>query len=194
MEVGGTEALLRMSTREGGSLTHGREPITAPHCAVRGAMKATLKGRTSVSRPENTPPETEPMYSRYILRRTRAGNPITIRARTKTAEFYGWDKHFEKYVPGYYLDPNTGTQYISTPELGGGKAQAGYSIQISRTASRHKGLATYCNYFRISGEATIADLATVAAKTDVDWNWMETPSGERRSREKWLAIHEAWTQ
>ena len=134
------------------------------------------------------------MYSRYILRRTRAGNPITIRARTATADFYGWSNHFEKYTPDVWTDPNTGTRYITNTRLGKESKQAGFSILISRSSSRSKGLATYCNYFRISGEATIADLATVAAKTDVDWNWMETPSGERRSREKWLSLHEAWTQ
>ena len=134
------------------------------------------------------------MYSRYILRRTRAGNPIAIRARTKTADFYGWSNHFEKYIPDSWTDPNTGTQYITNTRLGKESKQAGFSILISRTSRRDKGLATYCNYFRISGEATIADLATVAAKTDVDWNWMETPSGERRSREKWLSLHDAWTR
>lgn len=133
------------------------------------------------------------MYSRYLLRRTRQNTPITIRCRTKTAEFYGWDKHFEKYVSDAWTDPNTGTQYLTSPPLGKSSKQAGVSILISRSSSKNKGLATYCNYFRISSDATIADLAKVAKFTDVDWNWMETPSGERRSREKWLSIHETWT-
>ena len=134
------------------------------------------------------------MYSRYLIRRTRAGNPISIRARTKTAEFYGWDKHFEKYIPGHYVDPETGTRYLRQAALGKDIKQAGYSLCISRSASKNGNPATYCNYFRITGEATIADIAKVAAHTDVEWNWLETPSGERRSREKWLSIHETWTQ
>ena len=45
-----------------------------------------------------------------------------------------------------------------------------------------------------TGEATIPDIAQIAAKTEVEWNWLETPSGHRRSREQWLSIHETWTQ
>ena len=65
---------------------------------------------------------------------------------------------------------------------------------ISRSASKQGRKSTYSNQFRISRDATIPDLAKVAKFTDVDWNWMETPAGERRSREKWLALHDAWTQ
>ena len=133
------------------------------------------------------------MYSRYIVRRTRAGNPIAIRARTETAQFYGWDKHFEEYISEEYVDPNTGTRYLQLPVLSKSSKAAGISLCISRSASKNGNPATYCNYFRITGEATIADIAKVAANTDVEWNWLETPSGERRSREKWLAIHETWT-
>ena len=183
-----------MRSREGASLTRAGPRGEAPRSAERGSIQATLKGRTGTGALKNTPNRGDLMYSRYILRRTRAGNPICIRARTKTADFYGWSSHFEIYTPGLYTDPSTGARYVFGPELGKKKAQAGYSILISRTQSKNRGLATYCNYFRITGEATIADLAHVAAKTDIEWNWMETPSGERRSREKWLAIHEAWTK
>ena len=134
------------------------------------------------------------MYSRYLLRRTRQNTPITIRCRTKTADFYGWSNHFPIYRAGCLSAPDAGTQVLYAPHFRRGNARAGRSILISRSQSKNRGLATYCNYFRISGDATIADLAKVAKFTDVDWNWMETPSGERRSREKWLSLHDAWTQ
>ena len=131
---------------------------------------------------------------RLLIRRSKAGNPICLQARKETAEFYGWTNHFEEHVEGYSRDEATGVEYISMPSLRKGKARFGIPLQISRKASKHSHNTTYANYFRVSGEATIADIAKVAKFTDVDWNWMETPSGERRSREKWLAIHEAWTQ
>ena len=131
---------------------------------------------------------------RLLIRRAKSGNPICLQARKETAEFYGWTNHFEKHVEGYWKDEATGVEYISMPLLRKGKARFGIPLQISRKASKHSHNTTYANYFRVSGEATIADIAKVAKFTDVDWNWMETPSGERRSREKWLAIHEAWTQ
>ena len=131
---------------------------------------------------------------RLLIRRTKAGNPICLQARKETAEFYGWTNHFEKHIAGYWRDEATGVEYINQPTLTRGKARFGIPLQISRGRSKGGHSTTYANYFRVSGEATIADIAKVAKFTDVDWNWMETPSGERRSREKWLAIHEAWTQ
>ena len=132
--------------------------------------------------------------SRFLLRRTRQGGPILLQARKETAEFYGWDKHFEPYIEGYKVDPETGTQYINQPTCVKGNARSGQAIRISRTASKSGQVRTQVNHIRISKDATTADIAKVAKFTDVDWNWMETFSGERRSREKWLAIHEAWTQ
>ena len=115
-------------------------------------------------------------------------------ARKETAEFYGWDKHFEPYMEGYWVDPNTGTKFCSAPVLKKWNNRAGVAIRISRTASKSGQARTQVNHIRVSSDATQADIAKVAKFTDVDWNWMETFSGERRSREKWLAIHQAFTQ
>ena len=183
-----------MRSREGASLTRAGPRGAAPRSAERCSRNATLWGRTRAARHKNTHSRENPMYSRYLLRKTRRNTPITIRCRTATADFYGWSNHFEKYISDAWTDPNTGTQYLASPQLGTPSRQAGYSLCIARTADRQSNKATYCNYFRISSDATIADIAQVAKFTDVDWNWLETPSGERRSREKWIAIHEAWTQ
>ena len=128
-----------------------------------------------------------------LIRRTKAGNPIWLKARKETAEFYGWTKHFEPYLPGYARDEATGVEYIASPTLKRTQVRGGRSLVISRSASKSGRKATYSNQFRITSEATIPDIAKVAKFTDVDWNWMETPSGERRTREQWLSIHEAWT-
>ena len=131
--------------------------------------------------------------SRLKIRETKSGNVICLLARKETAEFYGWTNHFEKHIPGYYKDETSGVEYMNQLQLGRKKARFGRSIVISRHLSKHSRQRTYTNQFRVSGEATIADLAKIAKFTDIDWHWMETPSGERRSREKWLAIHETWT-
>ena len=142
-----------------------------------------------------TPP---PAYSmeltRLLIRRTKAGNPIVLQARKETAEFYGWTKHFERHIEGFRYDEASGVAYCNQPRLKRTRQRMGIGLTISRGSSKHSHNATYSNQFRISSEATIADIAKVAKFTDVDWHWMETPSGERRSREEWLSLHEAWTQ
>lgn len=132
--------------------------------------------------------------SRLKIRETRAGTVICLLARKETAEFYGWTNHFDEHIPGYYKDEATGVAYMNQPRLGGSKARWGRSLVISRHPSKHSTKATYANQFRVSSDATIADIAKIAKFTDVNWNWLQTPGGERRSREKWLAIHEAYTQ
>ena len=129
-----------------------------------------------------------------LIRRAKSGNAIWLKARKETAEFYGWTKHFEPWAPGQRYDEATGLEYIASPTLKRSQVRGGRSLVISRSASKSGRKATYSNQFRISGEATIPDIAKVAQFTDVDWNWMETPSGERRTREEWLSIHQAWTQ
>ena len=131
---------------------------------------------------------------RLLIRRTKSGRPICLQARKETAEFYGWTNHFPSGAPGYRKDEATGVEYCSAPTLKRSRTRFGIPLQISRKSSKHSHNKTYANYFRVSGEATIADIAKVAKFTDVDWHWMETPSGERRSREKWLAIHDLYTQ
>ena len=132
--------------------------------------------------------------TKLLIRRTKAGNPICLQARKETAEFYGWTKHFEEFRPGEIYDPATGKVTMVNPTLAKSKTRMGIPLVISRGSSKGGRPATYSNQFRISGEATIRDIAQVAKFTDVDWYWMETPSGERRSREKWLAIHDKFTE
>lgn len=132
--------------------------------------------------------------SRLKIRETKSGNVICLLARKETAEFYGWTNHFERHIPGYYRDEATGVEYMNQPQRGRSKARFGMPIVISRHVSKSARKRTYTNQFRVSGEATITDLAQIAEFTDVDWYWMETPSGERRTREKWLSIHEAHTR
>ena len=131
---------------------------------------------------------------RLLIRRTRAGNPIVLQARKETADFYGWTNNIPPHREGQWTDPETGTQYINCPTLKKWNTRMGIPLRISRTANKNGQTRTQVNHFRITGEATITDIAKVAKFTDVDWNWMETPAGERRSREKWLALHDAWTQ
>ena len=131
---------------------------------------------------------------RLIVRRTKAGSKIVLQARKETAEFYGWTNHFEEDRGAVIEDPAGGGTLMVGPVLRRSQIRGGRSIVISRSASKQGRKSTYSNQFRISRDATIPDLAKVAKFTDVDWNWMETPAGERRSREKWLALHEAWTQ
>ena len=131
---------------------------------------------------------------RYLIRRTPARKPITVTARREVAEYYGWNRHFEEFVPGEWTQEGTGIRYLTSPCLAVSKKRPGKLVQISIDPSKSGTVAGKASKFRISTGSTLFDLAQVAVATDVEWYWMTTFSGERRSREKWLAIHDAVTQ
>lgn len=129
-----------------------------------------------------------------LIRRMPNGNPIYLTTRPENAAFYGWDKHFEIYIEGEKIDPETGVRYLVDPRLKKRRASPGKRITISRTPMKSGRLAGYTNIFRISDNATTFDLAEVAKLTDCDWYWMTTDTGHKRSREEWLAVHELTIQ
>ena len=131
---------------------------------------------------------------KYLIGRTPSNQPIWVGTRQENADFYGWSESFEPYIEGYFRDPNTGHVYLKDARLKRNHAQGARPFVISRAPSKSGFVATMNNQFRVSSNARLRDLAALAYGTKVDWHWMTTPSGERRSREEWLAIHEAFTQ
>ena len=135
------------------------------------------------------------MYlTKLLIGTTRGGDPVWVQTRQENAEFYGWSDNFEPYFEGYYRDPTTGKGYIQNARLGGSIKRPGRIVCISRAPSKSSFVAGMNNQFRISTDASLRHYAALAYGTKVDWYWMTTPSGERRSRKQWLALHEAATQ
>ena len=77
------------------------------------------------------------------------------------------------------------TRYYSPKNnslLGGGR------YLICRHPSKNGTPAGFCNRFRVSTNTLAVDLAKALEKIEIDWHWVMTPSGERRSKQDWLDI------
>ena len=133
-------------------------------------------------------------YIKLLLLRPNTGPDRWLIALRTTADYYGWTKHFEVWSPkpigtsgGYTLCADPGRK-------GKMYCEGGRRHRISRDPSRRGHTPGLCNQFKVSRSCTMFDMAELAALTDVNWYWMSTPTGERLSRERWLAIHKAGTR
>ena len=133
-------------------------------------------------------------YIKLLLLRPTKGPDRWLIALRATADYYGWTEHFEVWSPkpigtsgGYTLCADPGRK-------GKMYCEGGRRHRISRDPSRRGHTPGLCNQFKVSRSCTMFDMAELASLTDVDWYWMSTPTGERLSRERWLAIHEAGTR
>lgn len=133
-------------------------------------------------------------YCKLLIRRTNDDRPIYLTALKNTASFYGWLDNFETYIAGESRDELTGTRYLKLPTLATSRRRGGRSWVICRDNSRHGFPMGKTNKFRVTTLATQRDIAEIAYRTEVDWEWMRCPSGVSRSREQWLHVRNAYLQ
>ena len=133
-------------------------------------------------------------YCSLLIRRTNDDHPIYLTALKNTAAYYGWLDNFELYLPGTYVDAISGQRYMNNPCLATSRRNGGRSWVISRSNSRHGFPMGLTNKFRVTTLATNRDIAEIAYRTEVHWQWMRSPSGVSRSRDEWLHIHQAYLQ
>ena len=133
-------------------------------------------------------------YCTLLIRRTNRDRPIYLTALKNTAAYYGWLDHFEQYVAGEGIDKMTGQRYLKLPTLATSRRNGGRQWIICRDNSRHGFPMGKTNKFRVTTLATQRDIAEIAYRTDVHWEWLRSPSGVSRSRDQWLHIHQAYLQ
>ena len=133
-------------------------------------------------------------YCKLIIRRTNSDRPIYLTALKNTAAYYGWLDQFEQYIPGLTVNKMTGQSYLTQPCLANSRRNGGRSWVICRDNSRHGFPMGKTNKFRVTTLATMRDIAEIAYRTQVDWEWMRCPSGVSRSREQWLHVHQTYLQ
>ena len=105
-----------------------------------------------------------------------------------TADYYGWTEEFPRWRPQGAVTVG-GRTYIQDPGRRGNLAlMGGTRLRICRSPKTAGMPAGFTNAFRVSTSCSVLDLAELAHFTQVDWYWMEGPSGERISRERWEAI------
>lgn len=131
---------------------------------------------------------------KLLIRRNKSDRPIYLSARKNVANYYGWLDNFESYIQGATYDKTTGNSYLKNPCLVRSTRKPGHQWVICRSKSTQGFPAGETNKFRVSTLATLRDIAEIAYRTQVDWEWMAGPTGPRRSREEWLAIHQAYLE
>ena len=127
------------------------------------------------------------VFSNLVVRRTNAGDAVSIRVVKETADYFGWSEVFEDFTKS--RKAFMGDRYNAfCPSLGKGARQGGRRHRICRDASKkgHPAGKTHC--FRIVGPWSRKDLAQLAVVAGDKFEWMEGFHGERISREDWLAL------
>ena len=133
-------------------------------------------------------------YIKLLLLRPESGPDRWLISLRTTADYYGWTKHFEPWSLKPIGTSNGYTLCADPGRRGKMYCEGGRRHRISRDPSRRGHTPGLCNQFKVSRSCTMFDMAELASLTDVDWYWMSTPTGERLSRERWLAIHKAGTR
>ena len=120
------------------------------------------------------------VFWRGVIRRTNAGWPIYIHALRSTAEA------FDPLRDAVSLHPNGGMGRLAvSPRVRG--SRGGRRMQISRAVSKQSKVKGCVNEFRVSRDATLGDIALLAAATKGEWHWMTDHTGTRVDRSAWLA-------
>ena len=126
------------------------------------------------------------VYANLVVRRTKAGDAVSIRVVKQTADYFGWTEAFEDYTKS--RKAFLGDRYNAfCPSLGKGPHRGGRGLRISRHPSRTGHPAGQCNRFRIVGDWSNKDLARIAQVAGDKFEWMENLRGKRMSREDWLS-------
>ena len=129
-------------------------------------------------------------FIELLLDTDKRGNNCVLRCMRATASFFGWSDHYPRFIPGERYNPNLGHVVVVSPSL---KRRQGWNrreYRIGRAKTTTGNVAGMTHRFRVRGPVTNRILADLAAHTTQEWCWMSTSSGERRSREKWLDMHE----
>ena len=127
------------------------------------------------------------VFSNLVIRRTNAGDAVSIRVVKETADYYGWSEAFEDYTKS--RKDFLGDRYNAfCPSLGKGALRGGRRHRICRDPSKKGMPAGKTNCFRIVGPWSRKDFVQLAVVAGDKFEWMEGQYGERISREDWLAL------
>ena len=125
------------------------------------------------------------------LGQTKSGNAKTLHALRTTADYYGWSEEFEPWGPKVVAVVGNKTFVQDPGRRGEMFCEAGRRHRICRspsTAGMPRGLT---NQFKVSANCGLRDLAELANFTKGEWYWLDSPFGERISRDRWAEMYEA---
>ena len=130
-------------------------------------------------------------FVKLTLFRDSAGRARWVRALRATADYYGWSEEFEIWRPNGVFEAD-GKSFMHIPAVSTrGAAFGGRHLRICRSESRRGNPARLTNRITVSNSCRAIDLAELAHFTKGDWHWMESPGGQRITRDRWEEIYQA---
>ena len=150
-----------------------------------------MTSRVSTRSPVRVSTEYQSLWDEYcslVIRRTKNDEEIWIRTKRATAEFFGWNKHFEEQRLGIPRAHGGGVLYVGNLK-GRNPARGGRSIHISRAESTSGTTAKKSHRLRLHSRIALHDLAELAHFTEGEWYWMTALNGQRWDVEQWARIY-----
>lgn len=122
-----------------------------------------------------------------VVRELPSGPLCWVRAKQATASAMGWQKMFDTEVHHRAKQSPDGTVQFTKKTLATGCG--GRPMMIGLDRNHHRPAPQSRWRFRVSHHFTLLDCAELAHFTDIDWEWMTSPNGVKRTREQWHAIY-----
>ena len=150
-----------------------------------------MTSRVAIRSPIRVSTEYQSLWDEYcslVIRRAKSDEEIWIRTKRATAEFFGWNKHFEEQRLGIPRIRNG--RVLSVGNIKGkNPSRGGRSIYISRAESTTSTTARKAHRLRLHSRIGVADLAELAHFTEGEWYWMTALNGQRWDVEQWARIY-----
>ncbi len=125
-------------------------------------------------------------FCELAIRRIQKGNWVRLIALKPTAEFYGWSTVFPNILDAKRVDyPDGLFPWPSSPSARNYKA---HPLVISRSESSKQGFPVrLTNRFRVTNNAGVMDIATIAQATQIPFSWLTDKNNNRLSQEHWMS-------
>lgn len=135
--------------------------------------------------------DTPDKHIKLILRTLPSGQAATVMVKKSTAEFLGWTQHFETYPQWVRRRIAEGGPGFPAYRKNDPRAQGGIPLRLGRGKNPSRNEAGLTHTFRVGSKVSTADLAELAAMTEVPFEWMERRCGTRESRDWWFQRYAA---
>jgi hypothetical protein len=124
-------------------------------------------------------------FTQLAVRRISRSNWVRLIALKATADFYGWTEVFPSFNDAQRVDYPEG--FRPMPNKLNLRRFRAHPLVICRTDVTKQGFPVrLTNRFRVTNNAAVVDLATIAQATQIPFGWMTDKSGTRLCQEHWM--------
>ena len=124
-------------------------------------------------------------FVRLAIRERRDGTFVSLIGLRTTVEYYGWDQTFPQWM-GKYSGKTLPGQIVPLQKGGNVFGGTRRPLVICRSDDKHSTPQGLTNRFRVTTDATFADLINIAQATQRMFGWMTSFHGKRIRYEEWM--------